>query len=68
MDLPRNRFKAALAEGRPQLGLWVSLIDALAAEAVAGAGFDWLLLRHRAFAGPRAERARPAPGASRPIR
>ena len=44
MDLPRNRFKAALAEGRPQIGLWVSLIDGLAAEAVAGAGFDWLLL------------------------
>jgi len=44
MDLPRNRFKAALAEGRPQIGLWVSLIDTLAAEAVAGAGFDWLLL------------------------
>jgi 4-hydroxy-2-oxoheptanedioate aldolase len=43
MDLPRNRFKAALREGRPQLGLWVSLIDNLAAEAVAGAGFDWLL-------------------------
>ena len=44
MDLPRNRFKAALAEGRPQLGLWVSRIDGLAAEVVAGAGFDWLLL------------------------
>jgi 4-hydroxy-2-oxoheptanedioate aldolase len=44
MDLPRNRFKAALREGRPQLGLWVSLLEAAAAEAVAGAGFDWLLL------------------------
>ena len=44
MDLPRNRFKAALREGRPQIGLWVSLIEAFAAEAVAGAGFDWLLI------------------------
>ena len=44
MDLPRNRFKAALAKGRQQIGLWVSLIDGFAAEAVAGAGFDWLLL------------------------
>ena len=30
--------------GRQQIGLWVSLIDGFAAEAVAGAGFDWLLL------------------------
>src|SRR5687767_10015539 len=44
MDLPRNRFKAALTQGRPQLGLWCSLTDPVAAEAVAGAGFDWLLL------------------------
>jgi 4-hydroxy-2-oxoheptanedioate aldolase len=44
MDLPRNHFKAALAEGRHQLGLWVSLVEPMAAEAVAGAGFDWLLL------------------------
>jgi 4-hydroxy-2-oxoheptanedioate aldolase len=43
MDLPRNRFKAGLREGRPQLGLWISLVDSFAAEAVAGAGFDWLL-------------------------
>lgn len=43
MDLPRNRFKAALAEGRPQIGLWISLLEAFAAEAVAAAGFDWLL-------------------------
>ena len=44
MELPRNRFKAALAEGRPQIGFWISLIEAFAAEAVAGAGFDWLLI------------------------
>jgi 4-hydroxy-2-oxoheptanedioate aldolase len=52
MDLPRNRFKAALREGRPQLGLWVSLVDNLAAEAVAGAGFDWLLLDTEHSPGP----------------
>lgn len=42
--LPQNRFKRALAEGRQQIGLWSTLSTAFAAEAVAGAGFDWLLL------------------------
>ena len=44
MDLPRNAFKHALAEGRQQIGLWCSLSHHYALEAVAGAGFDWLLL------------------------
>ena len=44
MDLPRNTFKHALAAGRQQIGLWCSLSHHYAVEAVAGAGFDWLLL------------------------
>jgi len=44
MDLPRNRFKHALLEGRHQLGLWCSLSHHYALEVVAGAAFDWLLL------------------------
>ncbi|MFO1329452.1 MAG: aldolase/citrate lyase family protein [Rubrivivax sp.] len=44
MELPRNRFKQALREGRQQLGLWCSLSHHYALEAVAGAAFDWLLL------------------------
>jgi len=44
MELPVNRFKRALAEGRQQLGLWCSLPSAYVVEAVAGSGFDWLLL------------------------
>ena len=44
MDLPRNAFKHALAEGRQQIGLWCSLSHHYALEAVAGAGFDWLLI------------------------
>jgi 4-hydroxy-2-oxoheptanedioate aldolase len=44
MNLPVNRFRQALAEGRQQLGLWCSLPSAYAAEVVAGSGFDWLLL------------------------
>ncbi len=44
MQLPENRFKRALAEGRQQIGFWCSLSASYAAEAVAGSGFDWLLL------------------------
>jgi 4-hydroxy-2-oxoheptanedioate aldolase len=44
LPLPVNRFKAALVRGERQIGLWCSLADAFAAEVVAGAGFDWLLL------------------------
>jgi 4-hydroxy-2-oxoheptanedioate aldolase len=43
-DLPRNRFKHALAAGTRQLGLWLSLASPAATEIAAGAGFDWLLL------------------------
>ena len=43
MNLPENRFKRALAQGRQQIGLWCSLPGSYAAEAVAGSGFDWLL-------------------------
>ena len=44
MPLRRNGFKCAILEGRQQIGLWSTLSTAFAAEAVAGAGFDWLLL------------------------
>ena len=43
MELPVNRFKRALAEGRPQIGVWCTLPGGYAAEVMAGAGFDWLL-------------------------
>jgi 4-hydroxy-2-oxoheptanedioate aldolase len=39
-----NPFKRALAQFRPQIGLWVGLANAYTAEMCAGAGFDWLLL------------------------
>ena len=41
---PRNRFKEGLAATRQQVGLWLTLSNGYAAEVVAGAGFDWLLL------------------------
>jgi len=44
MELPANNFKRALAAGRQQIGLWVSLASAYSAELVAGSGFDWLLI------------------------
>jgi 4-hydroxy-2-oxoheptanedioate aldolase len=44
MDLPVNPFKQALAAGRTQIGLWCTLSSNYVLEAVAPAGFDWLLL------------------------
>jgi len=39
-----NPFKKALLGDTPQLGLWLSLGNAYAAEICAGAGFDWVLI------------------------
>jgi len=44
MKLPVNPFLKAIKAGQPQIGLWMSLSNAFAAEAVAGAGFDWCLI------------------------
>lgn len=44
MKLPVNHFKQALREQRSQIGLWVGLADANAAEALAATGYDWLLI------------------------
>ena len=42
--LPANLFKAALADHRPQIGLWSSLCSNIVAEVLAGAGFDWIVI------------------------
>jgi 4-hydroxy-2-oxoheptanedioate aldolase len=39
-----NRFKQALLDGKPQIGLWMGLGNAYCAEICAGAGFDWLVI------------------------
>ena len=44
MELPRNTFKHALADGRQQIGLWSSLSSNYTVEVIAGAGYDWILL------------------------
>jgi 4-hydroxy-2-oxoheptanedioate aldolase len=44
MQTPVNPFKKAIAEKRPQFGLWLGLSDHYSTEICAGAGFDWLLI------------------------
>ncbi|WP_296425930.1 aldolase/citrate lyase family protein [Yoonia sp.] len=44
MKTPPNAFLAAIGAGRKQIGLWVSLAHHYAAEVVAGAGYDWLVV------------------------
>lgn len=44
MQLPRNAFKHAIAEGRLQIGLWSQLTTGLAAELLARSGFDWIVI------------------------
>jgi 4-hydroxy-2-oxoheptanedioate aldolase len=44
MDLPRNPFKAAIAAGRQQIGLWCAIPHSAHAEHLATAGFDWILI------------------------
>ena len=44
MELPRNRFKHAIAAGQLQIGLWCSLCSNIAVDILRDSGFDWLLL------------------------
>lgn len=44
MQVPVNQFKAALARGETQYGLWLALGSAYAAEVCATTGADWLLI------------------------
>jgi 4-hydroxy-2-oxoheptanedioate aldolase len=41
---PRNAFKEALSQGERQVGLWCALASPIAAEILAGAGFDWIVI------------------------
>lgn len=45
-DMPRNRFRAKLASGQTQYGLWLGIPDNSVAEMMANAGFDWLVIDH----------------------
>lgn len=44
MELPENRFKRRLRAGEQQIGLWVTIPDPGMVEAMAGAGFDWIVI------------------------
>lgn len=44
MPAPLSTFKAGLAAGRPQIGLWLGLANPITADLCANAGFDWLLI------------------------
>ncbi|HTP96857.1 MAG TPA: HpcH/HpaI aldolase/citrate lyase family protein [Burkholderiales bacterium] len=44
MQLPQNSFKRAIKAGKPQIGIWFSTASNIVAEAIAYAGFDWILL------------------------
>ncbi|MEH6689825.1 MAG: HpcH/HpaI aldolase/citrate lyase family protein [Pseudorhizobium pelagicum] len=44
MPVPKNLFKAALRDGRPQIGLWLNTGEPLIAELAGTAGFDWLVI------------------------
>ncbi len=44
MKMPVNGFKQALRASTPQIGLWLGLADAYAAELFASAGFDCLVI------------------------
>ena len=43
-EFQRNAFKAAIAAGKLQIGLWSSLCSNIAAEIISDSGFDWILL------------------------
>ena len=44
MKLEKNPFTHAIAEGRKQIGLWVSLSSPFVAEVVSPSGYDWALI------------------------
>ncbi len=44
MPAPENRFKTAIHAGRPQIGLWLDMGEAITAEIAGTAGFDWLVI------------------------
>lgn len=44
MELPKNRFKAALKAGRQQIGIWNTIGGNVVPELLASAGFDWMVI------------------------
>ena len=42
--MTRNPFKAALGQGKLQIGLWSSLASNISAEIIAPCGYDWIVI------------------------
>lgn len=42
--MKENRFKRAIAEGRPQIGIWSMMREPMVTEMLGQLGFDWILL------------------------
>ncbi len=44
MPASPNQFKSAIQQGKPQIGLWLDMGEAITAEIAGTAGFDWLVI------------------------
>jgi 4-hydroxy-2-oxoheptanedioate aldolase len=44
MKMPVNRFKAGLAAGQQQIGIWNTVPGPVVTEALACCGYDWVLI------------------------
>ncbi len=44
MDNPKNKFKAAMAAGQRQIGVWNTIGGNTVPEMLGGAGYDWVLI------------------------
>lgn len=44
IELPKNKFKQALKDGKRQIGIWCTIPDNGVVELLAGCGYDWLLI------------------------
>ena len=44
MELPANKFKAAIQARKPQIGIWSSLCSNIVADVLGTAGYDWALI------------------------
>lgn len=44
MPAPHNPFKAALKDGKVQIGCWLTLAEIVTAEIMGHAGYDWLVI------------------------
>jgi 4-hydroxy-2-oxoheptanedioate aldolase len=44
MNIPQNRFKDGLRQGRVQIGVWAQLVSDAATEILAGSGFDFVVI------------------------